>query len=127
MTPKVLGIGGALILVATAALHLSGFRAFAAQLDGAALPEFWQGAMKSVWVYFSVQLVIIAAAVAAQFVQPPPLNRAVLVVCLALLVGNVVVLALWLGAFIGTVAIAVAALAIGSATALQSRAPNELR
>ena len=122
MTPKVLGIGGAMLLVATAALHLSGYRAFATQLEAAALPDFWRDAMKAVWVYFSLQLVIIAAAVAAQFAQRTPANRAVLVVCVALLAGNALVLAWWLGAFIGTVAIAVATLTIGSATALQIRA-----
>ena len=121
MTPKVLAIGGALLLVATAALHLSGYREMAAQLQSAALPEFWQKALQATWVFFSVQLVIIAAAVAAQFAGRVTPNRAVLVVCGALLVGNVIVLAIWLGVFIGTVAIAMAALTIGTATALVIR------
>lgn len=119
---KVLGIGGAFILVATAALHLSGYREAANQLNAAAIPEFWRNAMKGTWVFFSVQLVIVAAAVAAQFANLDAANRAVLFVCLALLVGNVVVLVAWLGLFIGTVAVAVATLAIGTATALLNRA-----
>jgi hypothetical protein len=121
MNVKVLGIGGAFILVATAALHLSGYREAASQLQNAGLPDFWREAMKATWVFFSVHLVIIAAAVAAQFAARTVANRAVLFVCVALLVGNVVVLLAWLGLFIGTVAIAVAALAIGSATALLAR------
>ena len=122
MAPKVLGIGGALMLVATAALHLSGFGQLDDQLDATSLPDFWPAAMKASWVYFGVQLVVIAAVVAAQFAQRTPPNRAVLVVCLALLIGNVIVLAFWLGVFVGTIAIGAATLAIGTATALQFRA-----
>ena len=118
---KALGIGGALILVATAALHLSGYREVANQLGNTTLPEFWREAMKAAWVFFSVQLVIIAAAVAAQFTSRAPANRAVLFICVAMLVGNVIVLVTWLGLFIGTVAIAAATLAIGTATALLVR------
>lgn len=121
MTAKVLGIGGALLLVATAALHLSGYRELASQLESAGLPEFWRAALKATWVFFSVQLVIIAAAVAAQFAGRVTPNRAVLVISVALLAGNVVVLALWLGAFVGTVAIGAATLTIGTATALVMR------
>ena len=121
MTPKVLAIGGALLLVATAALHLSGYGEVSSQLRAANLPEFWRDALQATWVFFSVQLVIIAAAVAAQFAGRVAPNRAVLVICVALLVGNVVVLAIWLGVFIGTVAVAMAALTIGTATALVIR------
>lgn len=120
--PRVLGIGGALILVATAALHLSGYGELTKQLQDSPLPEFWRAAVKATWVFFSVELVIIAAAVAAQFVQRGAANRAVLLVCMALLVGTVVVMFVWLGLFIGTVAIAMATLAIGTATALLIRA-----
>ena len=123
MAPKVLGIGGALILVATAALHLSGYREAANQLQNGGLPDFWREAMKGTWVFFSVQLVVIAAAVAAQFTQRVVANRAVLVVCIALLIGNVAVLLVWLGLFIGTVAIAVATISIVSATVLLPRGP----
>ena len=118
---KVLGFGGALLLVATAALHLSGYGEVASQLQNAGLPDFWREAMKATWVFFSVQLVIVAAAVAAQFTVRAAPNRAVLFVCVALLAGNVIVLITWLGLFIGTVAVAVATLAIGSATALLVR------
>ena len=121
MTPKVLAIGGALLLVATAALHLSGYGEVSAQLRAANLPEFWREALQATWVFFSVHLVIIAAAVAAQFAGRVAPNRAVLVICIALLVGNVLVLAIWLGVFIGTVAVAMAALTIGTATALVIR------
>ena len=123
MGAKVLGIGGALILVATAALHLSGYGALADQLDSTSLPDFWSAAIKATWVFFGVQLVIIAAVVSAQFVQRGTAiaNRAVLVICLALLIANVVVLAVWLGVFIGTVAVAMAALSIGTATAILVR------
>ena len=120
-TIKVLGIGGALLLVATAALHLAGYREAANQLQNAGLPEFWQNAMEGTWVFFSVQLVIIAAAVASQFTNRAPANRAVLFMCVAMLAGNVIVLVAWLGFFIGTVAIATATLAIGGATALLIR------
>ena len=120
-TPKVLGIGGSLLLVATAALHLSGYGEVSNQLRAAGLPEFWRAALQGTWVFFSVQLVVIAAAVAAQFASRVAANRAVLLVCLALLVGNVAVLVVWLGFFIGTVAIAMATLAIGTATALLIR------
>ena len=119
--PKVLGIGGSLILVATAALHLSGYGEVSSQLRTAALPEFWREALQATWVFFSVQLVIIAAAVAAQFASRGVANRAVLLVCIALLVGNVAVLFGWLGLFIGTVAVAVATATIGTATALLIR------
>ena len=122
MGAKVLGIGGALILVATAALHLSGYGALVDQLDSTSLPDFWSAAMKGTWIYFGVQLVMIAAIVAAQFVQRTGPNRAVLVVCVALLIANVIVLALWLGVFMGTVAVAAATLSIGTATALLVRA-----
>ena len=122
--PKVLGIGGALLLVATAALHLSGYREAARQLESAPLDDFWRAALKATWVFFSVQLVIVAAAVAAQFAQRGVVaNRAVLFVCLALLAGTVAVLVFWLGVFIGTVAVAMATLAIGTATALLIRSP----
>lgn len=121
MAPKVLGIGGALLLVATAALHLSGYGEVSAQLQNAALPDFWREGLKATWVFFSVQLVIIAAAVAAQFAQGRAANRAVLFVSIALLVGNVLVLAVWLGLFIGTVVVAVATVVIGTATALTIR------
>ena len=121
MFPKVLGIGGALILVATAALHLSGYRELGAQLQTGTLPEFWSAAVKGTWVFFSVQLVIIAAAVAAQFTNRVAANRAVLFVCIAMLVGNVAVLVVWLGLFIGTVAIAVATISITTATVLVTR------
>ena len=120
--PKVLGIGGALLLVATAALHLSGYGELSNQLRAAALPEFWRAAVQATWVFFSVQLVIVAAAVAAQFASRGVANRAVLLICVALLVGNVAVLVVWLGLFIGTVAIAMATLAIGTATAILIRA-----
>ena len=119
--PKVLGIGGSLLLVATAALHLSGYGEVSKQLSAAALPEFWREALQATWVFFSVQLVIIAAAVAAQFANRGAANRAVLLVCVALLVGNVGVLLAWLGLFVGTVAVAAATLAIGTATALLLR------
>ena len=119
--PRALGIGGALLLVATAALHLSGYGEVAGQLQNAGLPDFWREALKATWVFFGVQLVIIAAAVAAQFTQRNAANRAVLFVCTALLVGNVVVLIAWLGFFIGAVAIAAATISIGTATALLVR------
>jgi CHASE2 domain-containing sensor protein len=119
--PKVLGIGGALLLVATAALHLSGYGEVAGQLQSAGLPDFWREALKATWVFFSVQLVIIAAAVAAQFTKRAAANRAVLVVCTAMLAGTVLVLVAWLGLFIGTLAVAVATIAIGAATALLVR------
>ena len=119
---KVFGIGGALILVATAALHLSGYGELADQLDATSLPDFWSAAMKATWVFFGVQLVVIAAVVAAQFVQRTTANRAVLVICVALLMTNVIILAVWLGVFIGTVAVGVATLSIGTATALLGRA-----
>ena len=123
MGTKVLGIGGALILVATAALHLSGYGALAGQLNATSLPDFWSAAMKATWVSFGVQLVLIAAVVSAQFAQrsTATANRAVLVICLAFLIANVVVLAVWLGVFVGTVAIAVATLSIGTATAMLAR------
>lgn len=119
--PKILGIGGSLLLVATAALHLSGYGEVSNQLRAAALPEFWREALQATWVFFSVQLVIVAAAVAAQFASRGAANRGVLLVCVALLVGNVAVLVAWLGLFIGAVAVAVATLAIGTATALLIR------
>ena len=119
--PKVLGVGGALLLVVTAALHLSGYGELTRQLQATSVPEFWRAAIKATWVFFSVEVVIIAAAVAAQFVQRGAANRAVLLVCMALLVGTLLVLLVWLGLFIGTVAIAVATLAIGTATALLLR------
>ena len=121
MSAKVLGIGGALLLVATAALHLSGYRDVTTQLETAGLPHFWRNAMQATWVFFSVQLVIVAAAVAAQFTHRAPANRGVLFICVALLVGNLIVMVAWLGLFIGSVAIAAATLTIGSATALLVR------
>lgn len=122
--PKVLGIGGSLLLVATAALHLSGYSELSKQLQNTPLPGFWRAAIQATWVFFSMGLVIIAAAVAAQFVQRGPANRAVLMVCMALLAGTVIVMAVWLGVFIGTLAIAIATLAIGTATAMLFRAPT---
>ncbi len=119
--PKILGIGGSLLLVATAALHLSGYGELAKQLQPTPVPEFWRAAIKATWVFFSVELVIVAAAVAAQFVQRGAANRAVLLVCIALLVGTLLILLVWLGFFIGTVAIGMATLAIGTATALLIR------
>ena len=121
--PKILGIGGALLLVATAALHLSGYGELARQLEPTPVPEFWRAAIKATWVFFSVELVIIAAAVAAQFVQRGAANRAVLLVCMAMLIGTLLVMLVWLGLFIGTIAIAIATLVIGTATAMLIRAP----
>ena len=112
-----------MLLVATAALHLSGYGEVSSQLRGGGLPEFWRAALQATWVFFSVQLVIVAAAVAAQFANRGAANRAVLLICIAMLVGNVLVMIVWLGLFIGTVAIAVATLAIGTATALLMRMP----
>lgn len=119
---KVLGIGGSLLLVATAALHLSAYGDVSNQLRVGAIPEFSRAALQATWVFFSVQLVIVAAAVAAQFASRTAANRAVLLICVAMLVGNLLVMIVWLGLFIGTVAVAMATVAIGGATAILMRA-----
>jgi hypothetical protein len=108
---------GVVVLVATAGLHLTGYSEVTRHASSTALPTFWRQAVKASWVFFSVQLMAIAAAAAIYGLRTPP-SRDVLRVMICMLVGNLLVLIAFMGIFAGAVLIALAtgALAIGERT-----------
>ena len=106
---RILGTVAALILLATAFLHSSGYGEISQRAREAAMPAFWIGAIEASWVFFSVQLVVIAAAVLTAVFTLRAGSYAVLVFAASLLLANVMVLGLWVGMFGGLALIGLAA------------------
>lgn len=107
---KVLLTLAALTLVATAALHGSGYASISKLLGESNLPGALGVSMRALWVDFSVQLIILAALLGVAVARPTPGARIVVLVCGLGLAVDTLVLGAIVGLFVGTVALALASL-----------------
>jgi len=107
---KVLLTLAALTLVATSALHGSGYASISRMLGESNLPAALGVGLRGLWMSFSVQLIILAALLGVAVARPTPGARIVVLVCgLGLAVDALVVGAI-VGLFVGTVALTLASL-----------------
>jgi hypothetical protein len=105
---KILLTLAVITLVATSALHGSGYASITKLLGESNLPGSLAVGMRGLWVDFSVQLIILAALLGVTVARPMPGARVVVLVCGLGLAVDTVVLGAIVGLFVGTVALALA-------------------
>jgi len=106
-------------MVVTAGLHALGYRPVTAQLATSGMQAPWQAGIKGLWLIFSLHLVIVGALFLVACVRPGSVSKTVLVIAGLVPVGDTVMLYSFVGLFIGTVALAIAAVLVYVGVALR--------
>ena len=99
-------IAAAVVLIGTAALHGTGYGPVTAAIEASNAKPFLVAAVKALWLMFSAHLVILAAVVV--LANGAPGGRRVLLACALIPAFDTVLLARFVGAFIGTFSLAAA-------------------
>lgn len=109
-------------MLVTAGIHALGYRPVTAQLATSGLDAVWQSGIKGLWLIFSLHLVIVGALFLVASVRPAKVSKAVLVIAGLVPAGDTVMLYRFVGVFIGTVVLAIAAVLLYVGVGLQRRA-----
>lgn len=102
--------GAGIIVVITAGIHALGYPSVGTQLAASGLDPVWRSGIKGLWFIFSLHLVIVGALFLAASVRPADVSRVVLIITALVPTVDAVMLYSFVGVFIGTVALAIAAL-----------------
>ncbi len=113
-----LGAAG-IIMVATAGLHAMGYRPLAQQLTASNINKAWIAGVEGLWLIFSLHLVILGALFLAAAVRPTGVSGTVLVIAGLVPAADTVMLFTFVGVFVGTILLGIAALLVYSGVALR--------
>jgi hypothetical protein len=105
---RLLIVVGSVVLFLTALLHGSGYAEISRVVEMSGMKLFLIGAFKALWLMFSIHLLVLSAIfiVASQ----TPKGRRLVLLCTLIPAFDTVLLFHFVGAFIGTIALAVATL-----------------
>jgi hypothetical protein len=106
-------IGAAgVILVGTACLHAIGYRPLIEQLVASRIHPPWLAGVKGLWLVFSFHLIILGALFLAAAIRPSWVAKPVLLIAGLVPATDTVVLFAFVGVFVGTVLLGLAALLV---------------
>jgi hypothetical protein len=114
-----LGAAG-IIMVVTAGLHAVGYIPLTRELAGSNLGSFWLAGVKGLWLVFSMHLVIVGVLFIAAAIAPWVAGRLVLSIAGLVPAGDTLMLLAFVGVFIGTIFLGVAAVLVYVGVALRS-------
>lgn len=120
-----LGAAG-IIMVGTAGLHAIGYRPLAQQLAASNIHEAWAAGVRGLWLIFSLHLVILGGLLMTAAVTPTGVSRKVLVIVGLLPAADTVMLFSFVGVFVGTILLSVAALLVYLGVALRPAAERQV-
>ena len=104
-------VAAGLILTGTALIQLQGYPRVGELLVNASAPELWSAGIRATWLFFAVQLLVLAGFSFAAGVRPRLADSTALTISAVLLASNTALLGGFLGVFAGTIL-------VGTATAL---------
>ena len=107
------------VMIITAGLHGLGYRPLAAQLAGSNMQAMWSGGIKGLWLIFSLHLVIVGGIFLLAGIRPTSVGKTILLIAVLVPVGDTIVLLIFVGVFVGTVALGLAALLLYAGVALR--------
>jgi len=108
-----------IIMVLTAGLHAVGYVPLTRQLAASNLESFWLAGVKGLWLVFSLHLTIVGALFIAAAIAPRLAGRVVLSIAGLVPAGDTVMLLAFVGVFIGTISLGIAALLVYLGVALR--------
>src|SRR5208337_2081840 len=107
-TARWLIVAGSAVLFLTALLHGSGYLQVSHVLETSDMKPFLTGGVKALWLMFSIHLLVLGAVfIAASRI---PKGRGLVLLCTLIPACDTILLFHFVGAFIGTIALAVATL-----------------
>lgn len=98
------------LLAAMAALHYTGYAQVAGILSSREIPSAWGDALLGLWLWFSIMLAVLAIFLCSAAVRTEWGASSALILCLALTTSVSIVLFSFVGVFVGSVLISVAAI-----------------
>ncbi|MGH8007492.1 MAG: hypothetical protein ACREQ3_10830 [Candidatus Binatia bacterium] len=99
----------ALLLAAMAVLHYTGYAQLAGVLSAREVPPAWADALLGLWLWFSIVLAVLAIFLCSAAMRPEWAVSSVLVLCMVLATSISIVLFAFVGVFVGSILITVAA------------------
>lgn len=114
----------ALLLAAMAALHYSGYAQVAVELSSREVPSAWTGGLLGLWLWFSIMLAVLAVFLCGAAVKSEWATSSALILCIVLAASVSLVLFAFVGVFVGSILIAVAAVLVFIAWLLRRPAPD---
>jgi hypothetical protein len=117
--------GAALILVLMASLHGTGFAEVDAHLVHAPMPEIWRNAVRVVWIMYSAHLLLIAGILTYAALSSAPVPGPVLMLCGAIPALDALLMLFYVGGFIGTLVLGLAAALVFGAVARRNMPAHE--
>lgn len=117
-TARVLAAIAALILVATAVFHATGYSSLIDEVGKSSLSSFFRRSLPGIWLFFSWHLLAVACALGWAAVSGFGLARPLLIFLSLLVCADTVFVFSLAGVFAGTVLLALAALCTIIATTL---------
>lgn len=108
-TPRILTSVAAIVLIATAAFHATGYRALASSPGLSALSPFFQKSLPGIWLFFSWHLVALALGLAWASVRGARSARPLVTFIAVLACVDTLFVFSLAGVFAGTLLLAVAA------------------
>jgi len=107
-TARWLIVAGSAVLFLTALLHGSGYLQISRVVEKSDMKPFLTGGVKALWLMFSIHLLVLGAVfIAASRI---PKGRGLVLLCTLIPACDTILLFHFVGAFIGTIALAVATL-----------------
>jgi len=98
------------VMIVTAGFHAAGYRPLVEQLAASNIQAAWLAGVKGLWLVFSLHLVIVGSLFLLAGIRPGCVGKTVLLIAGLVPVGDAIVLFSFVGIFVGTVALALAAL-----------------
>ena len=106
-----LGAAG-IIMVATAGLHAMGYRPLVAQLAASSIAPAWLAGVQGLWLIFSIHLVILGGLFLTAAIRLTGVDKRILVIAGLVPTADTVVLFAFVGVFVGTILLGIAALLV---------------
>jgi hypothetical protein len=101
-----------IIMVLTAGLHAVSYVPLTRQLAASNRESFWLAGVKGLWLVFSLDLTIVGALLIAAAIAPRLAGKVVLSIAGLVPAGDTVVLLAFVGVFVGTISLGIAALLV---------------
>jgi hypothetical protein len=114
-----------IIMIAMAALHAIGYKPLAEQLGSSGIQSAWLGGVKGLWLVFSFHLVILGVLFVAAALAPGWISKPILIIAGLAPAVDTVVLLVFVGIFVGTVSLGLAALLICGSVILRPSAASD--
>jgi len=99
-------------MVLTAGLHAVSYVPLTRQLAASNRESFWLAGVKGLWLVFSLDLTIVGALLIAAAIAPRLAGKVVLSIAGLVPAGDTVVLLAFVGVFVGTISLGIAALLV---------------